>query len=110
MAANTFAGFPRAVMGYRRRKVKNSLFWNSLFWTKPAPLMVMAKRTSKNQPTLPKAVVDAVGIADCYDDATENGRIVLTPVHPNAASHVRSRLEELGITEADVAAAVTWSR
>jgi type II secretory ATPase GspE/PulE/Tfp pilus assembly ATPase PilB-like protein len=60
--------------------------------------MVLAKRTSKNQLTLPKAVVEAVGIA------------VLTPVHPNAASHVRSRLEELGITEADVAAAVAWSR
>jgi len=72
--------------------------------------MVLAKRTSKNQLTLPKAVVDAVGIADYYDVAIENGRIVLTPVHPNAASQVRSRLEDLGITEADVAAAVAWSR
>jgi hypothetical protein len=72
--------------------------------------MVLAKRTSKNQLTWPKAVVEAVGIADYYDVGTENGRIVLTPVHPGAASHVRSRLQELGITEADVADAVTWSR
>ena len=43
--------------------------------------MVLAKRTSKNQLTLPKAVLEAVGIADFYDVATENGRIVLTPVH-----------------------------
>lgn len=72
--------------------------------------MVLAKRTSKNQLTLPKAVVEAVGIADYYDVATENGRIVLTPVHPGAAANVRTRLTDLGITEADVADAVAWSR
>ncbi|WP_216903380.1 AbrB/MazE/SpoVT family DNA-binding domain-containing protein [Synechococcus sp. CCY 9618] len=72
--------------------------------------MVLAKRTSKNQLTLPKAVVEAVGVADYYDVATENGRIVLTPVHPGAAANVRTRLADLGITEADVADAVAWSR
>jgi antitoxin component of MazEF toxin-antitoxin module len=72
--------------------------------------MVLAKRTSKNQLTLPKAVVEAVGVADYYDVAIENGRIVLTPVHPGAAFQVRTRLNELGITEADVADAVAWSR
>jgi hypothetical protein len=72
--------------------------------------MVLAKRTSKNQLTLPKAVVEAVGVADYYDVACENGRIVLTPVHPDAAAMVRSRLAELGITEADVAGAVAWAR
>ncbi|MDM7954448.1 MAG: AbrB/MazE/SpoVT family DNA-binding domain-containing protein [Cyanobium sp. CZS 25K] len=72
--------------------------------------MVLAKRTSKNQLTLPKAVVEAVGVADYYDVATENGRIVLTPVHPAAAANVRARLTELGITEEDVADAVAWSR
>ena len=54
--------------------------------------MVLAKRTSKNQLTLPKAVVEAVGVADYYDVVTENGRIVLTPVHPAAAANVRARL------------------
>jgi hypothetical protein len=72
--------------------------------------MVLAKRTSKNQLTLPKAVVEAVGVADYYDVVTENGRIVLTPVHPAAAANVRARLTELGITEADVRDAVAWSR
>jgi len=72
--------------------------------------MVLAKRTSKNQLTLPKAVVEAVGVADYYDVATENGRIVLTPVHPGGATKVRARLAELGITETDVADAVAWAR
>ncbi|MBW4530299.1 MAG: AbrB/MazE/SpoVT family DNA-binding domain-containing protein [Aphanothece saxicola GSE-SYN-MK-01-06B] len=53
---------------------------------------------------------DEAGGGDYGEVATDNGRIVLTPVHPGAASHVRSRLQELGITEADGADAVTWSR
>jgi len=72
--------------------------------------MVVAKRTSKNQLTLPKAVVDQVGAADYYDVVCDNGRIVLTPLHPGGAMAVRSRLAELGITEADVADAVNWAR
>ena len=41
--------------------------------------MVLAKHTSKNQLTLPKAAVEQVGNADCYDVICEEGRIVLTP-------------------------------
>jgi type II secretory ATPase GspE/PulE/Tfp pilus assembly ATPase PilB-like protein len=40
----------------------------------------------------------------------EDGRIVLTPVHPGAATEVRRRLSELGLSEADVAEAVRWAR
>lgn len=72
--------------------------------------MVLAKRTAKNQLTLPKSVVEQVGAADYYDVACDNGRIVLTPIHPGAAATVRSRLAELGISEADVTDAVTWAR
>jgi len=55
-------------------------------------------------------VVEAVGASDYDDVATENGRIVLTPVHPGGAASVRTCLAELGITEVDVADAVTWAR
>ena len=72
--------------------------------------MVLAKRTAKNQLTLPKSVVEQVGVADYYDVACDNGRIVPTPIHPGAAASVRSRLAELGISEADVADAVSWAR
>ena len=71
--------------------------------------MVLAKRTSKNQLTLPKAVVEQVGQAD-YAVVCEDGRIVLTPVHPGADDAVRQRLAELGIGEADVADALRWAR
>jgi hypothetical protein len=44
-------------------------------------------------------VVEQVGNADYYDVICEEGRIMLTPVHPGAAAAVRSRLAELGIWE-----------
>jgi hypothetical protein len=51
--------------------------------------MVLAKRTSKSQITLPKAVVEAAGLADYYEVSAENGRIVMTPVHPGRADAVQ---------------------
>jgi hypothetical protein len=72
--------------------------------------MALAKLTSKNQLTLPKAVMQQAGGADYFDVVWENGRIVLTPVHPGGAARVRSRLAELGISENDVAEAVAWAR
>ena len=72
--------------------------------------MVLAKLTSKNQLTLPKAVLEQVSPADYYDVICENGVITLTPCHPGAGQAVRARLKELGITEADVADAVAWAR
>ena len=71
---------------------------------------MLAKLTSKNQLTLPKAALAAVAKADYFDVAAENGRIVLTPVRIARADAVRRKLEEVGITEKDVAAAVEWAR
>ncbi len=71
---------------------------------------MLAKLTSKNQLTLPKAALEAVDKADYFDVAAENGRIVLTPVRITRADAVRGKLEEVGITEKDVAAAVEWAR
>ena len=72
--------------------------------------MVLANRTSKNQRTLPKAVVDQVGSAEYDDVVCVDGRIVLTPVHPGAAAAVRARLADLGLSKPDVADAVRWAR
>ena len=69
-----------------------------------------AKLTSKNQLTLPKAVVSSCRGAKYFDVTEDNGRIVLTPVRLNRAGAVRAKLADLGLTENDVAEAVTWSR
>ena len=71
---------------------------------------MLAKLTSKNQLTLPKGVMTNFEGVDYFDVSEDNGRVVLTPVHLVRADAVRARLAEMGITEADVAAAVEWSR
>ena len=71
---------------------------------------MLAKLTSKNQITLPKAAVSGVDAADYFDVTVENGRIVLTPVKIQKAYSVREKLEELGISEQDVEDAIAWAR
>lgn len=71
---------------------------------------MLAKRTSKNQVTLPKAIVQTVGEADYYDVAVQDGKIVLTPVRLQRVDAVRAKLEALGITQDDVEDAITWAR
>jgi hypothetical protein len=71
---------------------------------------MLAKKTSKNQLTLPKAILKAVGDADYFDVSAEDGRIVLTPVRVQRADAVRTKLASLGITEDDVQDAIQWAR
>lgn len=71
---------------------------------------MLAKLTSKNQVTLPKAIVTAVQGAEYFDVTEENGRIMLTPVRINRAGAVRAKLAELGIQDSDVTVAVAWAR
>ncbi len=71
---------------------------------------MLAKLTSKNQITLPKAVVSSIDMAEYFDVTVENGRIILTPVRVQQAQAVRDKLEELGITEQDIDDAVDWAR
>lgn len=71
---------------------------------------MLAKLTSKNQLTLPKAVVSTCKGVEYFDVTEENGRIVLTPVRLNRADAVRSKLAEMGISEDDVAEAIVWAR
>lgn len=71
---------------------------------------MLAKKTSKNQITLPKAVADRFPGVDYFDVREEAGRIVLVPVRPARADEVREKLDGLGITEVDVREAVEWAR
>jgi bifunctional DNA-binding transcriptional regulator/antitoxin component of YhaV-PrlF toxin-antitoxin module len=71
---------------------------------------VIAKKTSKNQITLPKKVVERFPDAEYFEVTAEGGRIVLRPVDLDALGRVRRKLARLGISEADVAGAVRWAR
>lgn len=71
---------------------------------------MLAKLTSKNQLTLPKAVTEAVGAAEYFEVEARNGQIVLTPVRIQRANAVRAKLAELELTEEDIEEAVNWAR
>ncbi len=71
---------------------------------------MLAKLTSKNQLTLPKTVISGFPDTRYFDVTQEDGRIVLTPVRIGRADAVRKKMAELGLSESDVAAAVTWAR
>lgn len=71
---------------------------------------MLAKKTSKNQITLPKSVVTRFGEVDYFDVSTDGESIVLKPLRPSRADEVRLRLAKLGLTEGDVQEAVEWAR
>ena len=71
---------------------------------------MIAKLTSKNQLTLPKAIVQQVGTPEYFEIATLDGRLLLTPVKLQKSDAVRSKLDALGISEQDIQDAVTWAR
>lgn len=71
---------------------------------------MLAKKTVKNQLTLPKAVATRFSGVEYFDVSTDGSCIVLRPLRVSRADEVRARLAELGITEQDVTAAVAWAR
>jgi bifunctional DNA-binding transcriptional regulator/antitoxin component of YhaV-PrlF toxin-antitoxin module len=74
---------------------------------------MLAKLTVKNQLTLPKRALDALGTSDApthFEVEVDDGRIILTPTRVGAADAVRRKLAELGIADQDVTDAVAWAR
>ena len=71
---------------------------------------MLAKLTSKNQLTLPKAVVREFPGARYFEVRAEKGRIVLLPARVTSLEGVWRKIESLGITEKDVEDAVRWTR
>lgn len=70
----------------------------------------MAKKTVKNQITLPKAVITRFADVEYFDVSTDGECIVLRPLQRSRADEVRARLAKLGINEQDVDDAVRWER
>ena len=72
--------------------------------------MALAKKTSKNQITLPKKIVEQLPGIDYFDVQIRDGIVQLYPVDWTGVAQVREKLEKLGIDEGDVRAAVKWAR
>ncbi len=71
---------------------------------------MLAKKTVKNQITLPKAVVERFGNVEYFAVTTDGETIVLRPLRESRADEVRVRLAALGVDDADVRDAVAWAR
>jgi hypothetical protein len=71
---------------------------------------MLAKRTVKNQITLPKTVIARFGGVEYFDVSTDGETIVLRTLQISRADEVRTQLAQLGIEEQDVSDALSWAR
>lgn len=71
---------------------------------------MLAKITSKNQLTLSKRVIEALGNPSHFEVEIDGDRLVLTPSRPGSANAVRRKLQALDLLESDVTDAVVWAR
>ncbi len=71
---------------------------------------MLARKTLKNQLTLPKEIVDLFPDTDSFDVQVENGKIILKPIQPDRLEQVQKKIAQLGITERDIRDAIAWAR
>ena len=76
---------------------------------------MLAKKTAKNQLTLPKDVVDRFPGTDYFDVTVKGQEIRLRPVRIEVGEaielvRIREKMRRLGAGEEDVAKAVRWAR
>ena len=71
---------------------------------------LLAKKTTKNQITLPKKVVARFTGVEYFDVSTDGTCIILRPLQKSRADEVRTRLAQLGIDDEDVTTAISWTR
>jgi hypothetical protein len=75
---------------------------------------MLAKKTAKNQITLPKAIVRQLPDVDYFEVSLREGEVVLRPAVVRAAeqrlTEIRSKIRALGLTEKDIDAAIRWAR
>jgi hypothetical protein len=75
---------------------------------------MLAKKTSKNQITLPKKIVTALPETDYFDVTLREGAVVLRPVtisEPGTKlAIVRRKIKDLGLTPKDIDDAIRWAR
>ncbi len=71
---------------------------------------MLAKKTVKNQITLPKAIASRFPGVEYFEVSAQEDAIVLRPLRRSRAGEVRAKLTKLGVREEDVADAIAWAR
>jgi predicted DNA-binding protein (UPF0251 family) len=73
---------------------------------------MLTKKTSKNQITIPKRIVDQLPDVSYFKVEFEGGVILLTPIrlYETDLHKIRQKMKKLGIRENTVAEAIQWAR
>ena len=74
---------------------------------------MLAKRTYKNQITIPQGVIKDFPGVEYFDVQRRGEEIVLKPVALQGSENLertRNKMAKLGITERDIQEAVRWAR
>ena len=71
---------------------------------------MQANLTSKNQLTLPKALIEQFPGVRRFEVSARDGEIILRPAKSMDIDATWAKLEALGIAEKEVAKAVAWAR
>jgi bifunctional DNA-binding transcriptional regulator/antitoxin component of YhaV-PrlF toxin-antitoxin module len=73
---------------------------------------MLAKITSKNQITIPKAIMEHLPAAEYFDLELKEGVIIMQPVQvaPIGLEAIRAKMNRLGLTEESISDAVRWAR
>lgn len=75
---------------------------------------MLAKKTSKNQVTLPKKILKDIPDTEYFDVSIHEGAVMLRPVtvaeHGSRLTAVRKKIHALGIEPADIDRAIQWAR
>ncbi len=74
---------------------------------------MLAKKTAKNQLTIPKALLDQLPETDYFDAEVVSDALVLRPVKVVPLvdiNRVRDRMAQAGVGPDDVRRAVKWAR
>jgi len=75
---------------------------------------MLAKKTSKNQVTLPKKILKEIPDTNYFDVSLREGAVVLRPVTVTEAgtrlATIRQKIRDLGIEPKDIDRAIQWAR
>ena len=75
---------------------------------------MLAKKTVKNQITLPKSIVEKIPDTDYFEVSLRGEEIVLKPVRIEGSgarlNRVHAKIKALGLTEKDINDAIRWAR
>jgi hypothetical protein len=73
---------------------------------------MLAKKTSKNQITIPKKIVDQIPDVSYFNVEFEGGVILMRPLkfYETDLQEIRQKVKKLGIQEKSVGEAIKWAR